>query len=137
MKNKINNLQKNFYYQNLVDEDKTSLNNSHSLFNTRANFVFKIFFLVFLIILLKLFYLGLNKSNEINFEDSIIDKDYNQRKDIYDRANLLIAKNIDIYDLVLKVDKTNNLPELLIKLKSQFPSLNINEIQRESVDKKD
>ncbi len=136
MKNKINNLQKNFYYQNLVDEDKTSLNNSHSLFNTRANFVFKIFFLVFLIILLKLFYLGLNKSNEINFEDSIIDKDYNQRKDIYDRANLLIAKNIDIYDLVLKVDKTNNLPELLIKLKSQFPSLNINEIQRESVDKK-
>ncbi|MFZ9438486.1 MAG: penicillin-binding transpeptidase domain-containing protein, partial [Candidatus Fonsibacter ubiquis] len=136
MKNKINNLQKNFYFQNLVDEDKTSLNNSHSLFNTRANFVFKIFFLVFLIILLKLFYLGLNKSNEINFEDSIIDKDYNQRKDIYDRANLLIAKNIDIYDLVLKVDKTNNLPELLIKLKSQFPSLNINEIQRESVDKK-
>jgi len=136
MKNKINNLQKNFYFQNLVDEDKTGLNNSHSLFNTRANFVFKIFFLVFLIILLKLFYLGLNKSNEINFEDSIIDKDYNQRKDIYDRANLLIAKNIDIYDLVLKVDKTNNLPELLIKLKSQFPSLNINEIQRESVDKK-
>ncbi|MEK0420071.1 MAG: hypothetical protein RIQ65_781, partial [Pseudomonadota bacterium] len=30
MKNKINNLQKNFYFQNLVDEDKTSLNNSHS-----------------------------------------------------------------------------------------------------------
>jgi cell division protein FtsI (penicillin-binding protein 3) len=136
MKNQTNNLQKNFYFQNLIDEDKTSLNNSHSLFNSRANFVFKIFFLVFWIILLKLFYLGLNKSNEINFEDSIIDKDYNQRKDIYDRANLLIAKNIDIYDLILKVDKTINLPELLIKLKSQFPGLNINEIQRESVDKK-
>jgi cell division protein FtsI (penicillin-binding protein 3) len=136
MKNKINNLQKNFYFQNLVDEDKKSLNNSHSLFNSRANFVFKIFFLIFLIILLKLFYLGLNKSDEINFEDSITDKDFNQRKDIYDRANLLIAKNIDIYDLILKVDKTINLPELLIKLKSQFPGLNINEIQRESVDKK-
>ncbi|MEY3824882.1 MAG: hypothetical protein RLZZ13_844, partial [Pseudomonadota bacterium] len=52
------------------------------------------------------------------------------------RANLLIAKNIDIYDLVLKVDKAKNLPELLIKLKTQFPGLNVNEIQRESVDKK-
>ncbi|MFN5027216.1 MAG: peptidoglycan D,D-transpeptidase FtsI family protein, partial [Candidatus Fonsibacter sp.] len=83
-----------------------------------------------------LLYLGINKSNEINFDDFITDKDYNERRDIIDRASLLIAKNIDIYDLVLKVDKTNNLPELLIKLKSQFPSLNINEIQRESVDKK-
>ncbi len=81
-------------------------------------------------------YLGFNKSSEINFEDSIINKDYNQRKDIFDRANLLIAKNIDIYDLVLKVDKVKNLPELLIKLKTQFPGLNVNEIQRESVDKK-
>ncbi|MEY3825119.1 MAG: hypothetical protein RLZZ13_1094, partial [Pseudomonadota bacterium] len=104
MKNKINNIQKNFYFQNFINDDKININNSNSLFNSRANFVFKIFFLVFLIILLKLLYLGFNKSSEINFEDSIINKDYNQRKDIFDRANLLIAKNIDIYDLVLKVD---------------------------------
>ena len=136
MKNKINNIQKNFYFQNFINDDKININSSNSLFNSRANFVFKIFFLVFLIILLKLLYLGFNKSSEINFEDSIINKDYNQRKDIFDRANLLIAKNIDIYDLVLKVDKVKNLPELLIKLKTQFPGLNVNEIQRESVDKK-
>ena len=49
----------------------------------------------------------------------------------------MIAKNIDIYDLVLKVDKTKNLPQLLIKLKSQFPGLNINEIQKESEEKKE
>ena len=136
MKNKINNIQKNFYFQNFTNDDKININSSNSLFNSRANFVFKIFFLVFLIILLKLLYLGFHKSSEINFEDSIINKDYNQRKDIFDRANLLIAKNIDIYDLVLKVDKVKNLPELLIKLKTQFPGLNVNEIQRESVDKK-
>ena len=136
MKNKINNIQKNFYFQNFTNDDKININSSNSLFNSRANFVFKIFFLVFLIILLKLLYLGFTKSSEINFEDSIINKDYNQRKDIFDRANLLIAKNIDIYDLVLKVDKVKNLPELLIKLKTQFPGLNVNEIQRESVDKK-
>ena len=136
MKNKINNIQKNFYFQNFINDDKININSSNSLFNSRVNFVLKIFFLVFLIILLKLLYLGFNKSSEINFEDSIINKDYNQRKDIFDRANLLIAKNIDIYDLVLKVDKVKNLPELLIKLKTQFPGLNVNEIQRESVDKK-
>ncbi len=95
---------------------KDNINSSYSLFNSRANLVFKIFFFVFLIILLKLLYLGINKSNEINFDDFITDKDYNERRDIIDRASLLIAKNIDIYDLVLKVDKTNNLPQLLIKL---------------------
>ena len=138
MKNKLdNNKQKSFYFQNFINEDnKNNINSSYSLFNSRANFVFKFFFFVFLIILLKLLYLGINKSNEINFDDFITDKDYNERRDIIDRASLLIAKNIDIYDLVLKVDKTNNLPQLLIKLKSQFPGLNINEIQKESVDKK-
>ena len=138
MKNKTNNnKQKSFYFQNFINEDnKNSINNSYSLFNSRANLVFKIFFFVFLVILLKLLYLGINRSNEINFEDFITDKDYNQRRDIIDRTNLLIAKNIDIYDLVLKVDKTKNLPQLLIKLKSQFPGLNINEIQKESEEKK-
>jgi cell division protein FtsI (penicillin-binding protein 3) len=138
MKNKFdNNKQKSFYFQNFINEDnKNNINSSYSLFNSRANFVFKFFFFVFLIILLKLLYLGINRSNEINFDDFITDKDYNERRDIIDRSSLLIAKNIDIYDLVLKVDKTNNLPQLLIKLKTQFPGLNINDIQKESVDKK-
>ena len=138
MKNKLdNNKQKSFYFQNFINDDnKNNINSSYSLFNSRANFVFKIFFFVFLIILLKLLYLGINRNNEINFDDFITDKDYNERRDIIDRASLLVAKNIDIYDLVLRVDKTNNLPQLLIKLKSQFPGLNINEIQKESADKK-
>jgi cell division protein FtsI (penicillin-binding protein 3) len=139
MKNKLknNNSQKSFYFQNFInDENKNNSTSNYSLFNSRANLVFKIFFFVFLVILLKLLYLGINKSNEISFEDLITDKDYNQRRDIIDRSSLLIAKNIDVYDLVLKVDKTNNLPQLLAKLKSQFPKLNISEIQKESISKK-
>ena len=139
MENKLkkNNSQKSFYFQNFInDENINNSSNSYSLFNSRANIVFKIFFFAFLVILLKLLYLGINKSNEISFDDLIADKDYNQRRDIIDRSRLLIAKNIDVYDLVLKVDKTNNLPQLLIKLKSQFPMLNIIEIQKESIEKK-
>ena len=139
MKNKLknNNSQKSFYFENFInDENKNNISNKYSLFNSRANFVFKIFFFVFLVILLKLLYLSINKSNEISFDDLITDKDYNQRRDIIDRSSLLIAKNIDVYDLILKVDKTNNLPQLLAKLKSQFPKLNITEIQKESVTKK-
>ena len=139
MENKLkkNNSQKSFYFQNFInDENINNSSNSYSLFNSRANIVFKIFFFAFLVILLKLLYLGINKSNEISFDDLIADKDYNQRRDIIDRSRLLIAKNIDVYDLVLKVDKTNNLPQLLIKLKSQFPKLNIIEIQKESIEKK-
>jgi cell division protein FtsI (penicillin-binding protein 3) len=139
MENKLkkNNSQKSFYFQNFInDENTNNSSNSYSLFNSRANIVFKIFFFAFLVILLKLLYLGINKSNEISFEDLITDKDYNQRRDIIDRSRLLIAKNIDVYDLVLKVDKTNNLPQLLVKLKSQFPKLNIIEIQKESIEKK-
>ena len=100
MKNKLknNNFQKNFYFQNLInDENKTNTGNNYSLFNSRANLVFKIFFFVFLVILLKLLYLGINKSNEISFDDLITYKDYNQRRDIIDRSSLLIAKNIDVY----------------------------------------
>jgi cell division protein FtsI (penicillin-binding protein 3) len=140
MENKLkkNNSQKSFYFQKLInDENINNSSNSYSLFNSRANIVFKIFFFAFLVILLKLLYLGINKSNEISFDDLIADKDYNQRRDIIDRSRLLIAKNIDVYDLVLKVDKTNNLPQLLVKLKSQFPKLNIIEIQKESIEKKD
>jgi len=139
MENKLkkNNSQKSFYFQNFInDENTNNSSNSYSLFNSRANIVFKIFFFAFLVILLKLLYLGINKSNEISFDDLIADKDYNQRRDIIDRSRLLIAKNIDVYDLVLKVDKTNNLPQLLVKLKSQFPKLNIIEIQKESIEKK-
>jgi cell division protein FtsI (penicillin-binding protein 3) len=139
MENKLknNNSQKSFYFQNFInDENINNSSNSYSLFNSRANIVFKIFFFAFLVILLKLLYLGINKSNEISFDDLIADKDYNQRRDIIDRSRLLIAKNIDVYDLVLKVDKTNNLPQLLVKLKSQFPKLNIIEIQKESIEKK-
>ncbi len=133
MKNKLNNnRQKSFYFQNFINDD----NKNNFLFSSRANFVLKFFSFVFLIILSKLFYLGINKSGDINFENFISNKDYNQRKDIIDRTNLLIAKNIDIYDLVLKVDNTNNLPQLLAKLKSQFPGLNINEIQKEVIEKK-
>ena len=133
MKNKLNNnRQKSFYFQNFINDD----NKNNFLFSSRANLVLKFFSFIFLIILLKLFYLGINKSGDINFENFISNKDYNQRKDIIDRTNLLIAKNIDIYDLVLKVDNTNNLPQLLAKLKSQFPGLNINEIQKEVIEKK-
>ena len=93
MKNKINNIQKNFYFQNFTNDDKININSSNSLFNSRANFVFRIFFLVFLIILLKLLYLGFNKNKKINIEESIINKDYNQKKDIFDRANKKKKKN--------------------------------------------
>ena len=53
MKNKTNNnKQKSFYFQNFINEDnKNSINNSCSLFNSRANLVFKIFLFVFLVIL--------------------------------------------------------------------------------------
>jgi cell division protein FtsI (penicillin-binding protein 3) len=139
MKNKLknNSSQKSFYFQNFINEDsKNDTSRGHSLFNSRANFVFKAFFFVFLVILSKLLYLGINKSSEISFDDLITDKDYNQRRDIIDRSSLLIAKNIDVYDLVLKADKTNNLPQLLVKLKSQFPGLNIKEIEKESIEKK-
>ncbi|MEY4370524.1 MAG: hypothetical protein RIQ48_233 [Pseudomonadota bacterium] len=139
MKNKLknNSSQKSFYFQNFINEDsKNDTSRGHSLFNSRANLVFKAFFFVFLVILLKLLYLGINKSSEISFDDLITDKDYNQRRDIIDRSSLLIAKNIDVYDLVLKADKTNNLPQLLVKLKSQFPGLNIKEIEKESIEKK-
>ena len=45
MKNKLdNNKQKSFYFQNFINEDnKNNINSSYSLFNSRANFVFKIF----------------------------------------------------------------------------------------------
>ena len=97
MKNKLknNNSQKSFYFENFInDENKNNISNNYSLFNSRANFVFKIFFFVFLLILLKLLYLSINKSNEISFDDLITDKNYNQRRDIIDRSSLLIAKNI-------------------------------------------
>ncbi len=55
MKNKINNIQKNFYFQNFTNDDKININSSNSLFNSRANFVFRNIFFSFLDYFIKAF----------------------------------------------------------------------------------
>ena len=135
---KDKNKKNNFYYSNDSNKNESAFSDVSLILKNRINIVLKSFLIIISIILVRLLYLGFSHTNEINFDNFISEKDYNTRLNIVDRSNLLIATSVDVYDLVLKVDKARNLSELLAKLKKEkeFKNINVEEIKRESLLKK-
>jgi len=135
---KDKNKKNNFYYSNDSNKNESAFSDVSLILKNRINIVLKSFLIIISIILVRLLYLGFSHTNEINFYNFISEKDYNTRLNIVDRSNLLIATSVDVYDLVLKVDKARNLSELLAKLKKEkeFKNINVEEIKKESLLKK-
>ncbi|MFM7985922.1 MAG: hypothetical protein ACKPKO_42065, partial [Candidatus Fonsibacter sp.] len=73
----------------------------------------------------RLVYLAIYQTDEINFEKNLNKQDYIIRKDIVDKNNIVIAKNIDVYDLVLNTSKKETIQELLVKVKKIIPEVDI------------
>ena len=58
-----------------------------------------------------------------------------ERRDVVDNQGSILAKNISTFDLVLRKNKVKNFDNVLLKVKLNFPKVNINYIKLNYKDK--
>ena len=95
----------------------------------RISFVFFIFLVVASVFGIKIIYLAfINKANF--FANTVVQKPFLNRQDILDRNNNLLAKNVRIFSVAIKPELIKDKEKLLLKLKLNFPSLDIDHIKK-------
>jgi len=114
----------------------SELTKQYFVSSKRIELIFAIFLILFLLIFSRLVYLAIYQTDEINFEKNLDKQDYIIRKDIVDKNNIVIAKNINVYDLVLNISKKDTIQELLVKVKKIIPDIDIVNLLKESESKK-
>jgi len=120
----MKNKQLNLYFNQIPNDE-----NNKRQEDLRSNFILSVFLIFFLIILLRLIFLGFDKTNlsESRANESF----FSERKEIVDINNILLAKNIISYDLILRKIKVKNVDSILLKVKLNFPDIDINKAKYE------
>jgi cell division protein FtsI (penicillin-binding protein 3) len=115
------NKQLNLYFNDQIISKKKNYGDN------RNNLIISVFIVIFLIICFRLIFLGLDKNN---FSES---KNYEsffyERRDIVDSNGVLLAKNTNTFDLILRKNKVKKLENILLKAKLNFPEININSLK--------
>ena len=99
----------------------------------RNNIIISFFIIFFLIICLRLVFLGFERKTFVgtkNYEGL-----FYERRDVVDNQGSILAKNISTFDLVLRKNKVKNFDNVLLKVKLNFPKVNINYIKLNYKDK--
>ena len=99
----------------------------------RNNIIISFFIIFFLIICLRLVFLGFERKTFVgtkNYEGL-----FYERRDLVDNQGSILAKNISTFDLVLRKNKVKNFDNVLLKVKLNFPKVNINYIKLNYKDK--
>ena len=81
----------------------------------------------------KINFLGFEKSDFIVSKNN--DKFFYERKDIIDSQGIILAKNITVYDLVLRKSKVKNIQSILLKAKINFSDIDTENLKLENEDK--
>ena len=118
------NKQLNLYFNDKYIKPKES-----DYQESRINIVISVFLIFFFIISARLFFLGFDKN--VNIYSNTSDKLFYERRDIVDSDNILLAKNTSSYDLILRKNKVKNIDTVLLKVKINFPKLDINSVKSE------
>ena len=114
---------------NLYFNDKPIKPKETDYQESRINIVISVFLIFFFIISARLFFLGFDKN--VNIYSKTSDKLFYERRDIVDSDNILLAKNTSYYDLILRKNKVKNIDTILLKVKINFPKLDINSVKSE------
>ena len=114
---------------NLYFNDKPIKSKETDYQESRINIVISVFLIFFFIISARLFFLGFDKN--VNIYSNNSDKLFYERRDIVDSDNILLAKNTSSYDLILRKNKVKNIDTVLLKVKINFPKLDINFVKSE------
>ena len=134
-KNKNNN-QTSFYFEDFLETNKkTKILKKPNNFQDRIYLLFFLFFSLILIFSIKITHISLNNKDIFNLKDQN-SKFTLLRRDIVDRNDVIISRNINTFhagvDPKLIKDKQN----FLIKLRLNFPEIQIEEIKKKIYGKK-
>jgi cell division protein FtsI (penicillin-binding protein 3) len=118
---------------NLYFEEQSSFRKEKNENENRNNFVISTFLIVFTVICARLIFLGFEKSDFIVSKNN--DKFFYERKDIIDSQGIILAKNITVYDLVLRKSKVKNIQSIILKAKINFSDIDTGNLKLENEDK--
>ena len=125
------NLRKNFYFEEYEVDNftGTSKNFNTKLSLQRTSFIFFIFLVAAFIFGTKIVYLASIGGSNF-FVNKSLQKPYLDRQDIVDRNNNLLAKNVTIFSVAIKPKLIKDEKKLLIKLRLNFPSIDIEQVKK-------
>ena len=133
MKKKIkdkNINQTSFYFEDYLETNKKNkILKKINHFQDRIYLLFFFFFSLILIFAIKITHISLNKKNIFNTENktsqfSLI------RRDIVDRNGIIISRNINTFHASVDPKLVKDKKNFLIKLRLNFPELNIGKIKK-------
>ena len=129
-KNKnLNNKQSSFYFEDYLETNrKNKFLKKNNLFQDRIYLLFFLFISLILIFSIRIIHVSLNKIeifNDINSPQkfSLV------RRDIVDRNGILISRNVKSFHAAINPRLVTNKENLLIKLRLNFPELQIEKIK--------
>ena len=129
-KNKnLNNNQSSFYFEDYLETNrKNKFLKKNNLFQDRIYLLFFLFISLILIFSIRIIHVSLNKIeifNDINSPQkfSLV------RRDIVDRNGILISRNVKSFHAAINPRLVTNKENLLIKLRLNFPELQIEKIK--------
>lgn len=129
-KNKnLNNNQSSFYFEDYLETNrKNKFLKKNNLFQDRIYLLFFLFISLILIFSIRIIHVSLNKIeifNDINSPEkfSLV------RRDIVDRNGILISRNVKSFHAAINPRLVTNKENLLIKLRLNFPELQIEKIK--------
>ena len=129
-KKKIFSNQESFYFEDYLETNKKNkIFKKSKNFQDRVYILFFFFFSLVLIFSIKITHLSLDKRNNINFTKQA-SKFSLLRRDIIDRNGVIISRNINTFHAAIDPKQVKNKRNLLIKLKLNFPYLQMDEIER-------
>ena len=128
---KKNFKQKSFFFEDYNESEiffgKENLKQIKTSSN-RIIFLFLIFLSLIFIFSIKIIYLSLYPEQNTSIIKSPRDL-LSERRDIVDRNNVIIARNIHIYSAGIRTKLVKNKKKFLTKLRLIIPDLNANEIK--------
>ncbi len=129
-KNKhFNKNQESFYFEDYLETNKkndSALNDK--LFHDRIYLLFFLFFSLIFIFSIRIIHVSL--TNIELFKQTSINQFTLNRRDIVDRNGVLISRNIKSYHAAISPNLIKNKKNFLIKLRINFPDMQIKEIQK-------
>ena len=127
---KFNKNQTSFYFEDYLETDRKNKSAQiNNIFQDRIYLLFFLFFSLILIFSIRIVHISLNKIEVFN-------QDYNSKKfklirrDIVDRNGALISRNVKFFHAGVNPSLINNKENFLLKLRLNFPELQINKIKK-------
>ena len=128
--------QASFYFEDYLETNKNNkVREKSQNFQDRIYLLFFFFFSLIFIFSLKITIISLNKKN-IFYQEMQNTKYALERRDIVDRNNIIISRNINTYHVAIDPKLIKDKKNFLIKLRVNFPELPIHEIKEKLNGKK-